>query len=194
MQRNYTLYASVVLNGTNGVNQGAYLRDIAEGKAAATLRELGMLHIASTCMADSAAAWAHYTKALIGKYYLEEVNAAQANKEDKRTIARIKSDIKGVFFSHRGDTPFVPAPSQNTFFSRCIRDSLILEAYGPAFFFNGNVPFSLLGNITKKDRLMFQCARQCRLTDRYKAVLPQVQSSSQQCGVSPPGRSFASKR
>jgi len=135
-----------------------------------------MAHIGSSYMRESAAAWASYTKALIGLYYIKSSESAIADKQDNRIPLQIRTQLKGIFYGHTGKMPFKPQPFQNTFFSRCARDAEILTTYGPAFFFNGNVPFAQLQNITKIDKLLFKCATLTGLAQRYKGLLPQVQT------------------
>jgi len=163
----------IVLNGRPQGNATNYFKDIAEGKEV-PFREIGMALLGSTVMRDSAAAWAQYTKALIGWYYLKNEETAKKDPNDKRTPLQIRTDLKGEFYGHTGNTRFTPAPHQNTFFSRCARDAELLKIYGPAFFFNGNIPFSQLQNISKKDKLLLACADANGLGQRYKDVLPEV--------------------
>jgi len=162
-----------VPNGRPRGNVSNHFKDIAEGKEV-PFREIEMALLGSTVVWDSTATWAQYTKTLIRWYYLKNEETAKMDPNDKRTPLQIRTDLKGEFYGHTGNTRFTPAPHQNMFCSRCARDAELLKIYGPAFFINGNIPFSQLQNISKKDKLLLACADANELGKRYKDVLPEV--------------------
>jgi len=158
------------MNRKTPYSSGNILRKLASGENI-DFASMGVIYRDTEQQRESAKAWSFYAKAMTGKLYQARIDAAKKDANEQRLISVVIQDLKGEYYGHKGRSgTFVPDQSHHSFFSKCSKYAMILEAYGSAFFFNGNVPFSQLGDISTIDYKLFECAQRVGMTEKYQRI------------------------
>jgi hypothetical protein len=150
-----------------------WLKSLAEGNTI-QIKDAAFLHMGATLMKASASAWSYFTKALIGHWFLSREEWFAANPEEGVSASEYIRRLKAEYCGWKGPGKFIPTSQLNTFFSKARKLGRIYRVYHAGFFFNGNIPFERLGDLSAKDEKLYECAVRLGLDREYSRVMKKI--------------------